>query len=356
MACAKPIDPTSMTAPEALRHPDQPRPTELMRDLLLYTKFAEPGDSLDATLARGQFILDQARRGHAPAAEIEKLERQLEALKGAAARSQRNALHVHSGLFGRETAASQSNVHTMWRAMTDDKHWAATAARANLQAIIEQNGRIPEAYKPQLHKDLAVVLTVAPHAAGLVTELTERGQGKATGSPSKAGSKGNAGVGAAYELMGTAALATRISEPANQGAPSLFIRPGEDHVVFGPKTCLNGTLDKSDKWLKPDRRTVECDIRIYREGREIGVDFKHRAEMGTTYASKNLVSQAKAVGKAILHGQLDEYHFVTNGTFGESFRKAVADANETLMDQGLPQIGLHERVTTLPVDPTAGPA
>lgn len=356
MACAKPIDPASMTAPEALRHPDEPRPTELMRDLLLYAKFAEAGDALDATLARGQFLLDQARKNHAPAAEIEKLERQLEALKGAATRSQRDALQVHVGLFGRETTASQANIDTIWRAMTDDKHWAASEARANLRAIIERNGSIPEAYKPQLHKDLAVILTVAPHAAGLVTELTKRGQGKATGSPSKLGSKGNAGVGAAYELMGTAALATGIWPPANQGAPSLFIRPGEDHVVFGPKTHLNGTLDKSDKWLNPHRKTIECDIRIYREGREIGVDFKHRAEMATTYASKNLVSQAKAVGEAILRGQLAEYHFVTNGTFGESFRKAIAQANEKLVDGGLPQIGLHERVTTLPVDPSARPA
>jgi hypothetical protein len=240
--------------------------------------------------------------------------------------------------------------------MSDDSNWAAKEMRSDLIKIVESSGNIPEAYKQQLHHDLAVVLQMCPHAGGLVTELTDRGQRRATGSMSKLGSKGNAGVGSAYELMGAAALANTVHSPSNSGAPDLFISVGNDIITFGDKSYLNGRRGDSGDWRSPARSTVECDLRIGRSTidgyREIGIDFKHRAEMGTTYSSENLVNQVEAVASVIKDGQLDEFHFVTNGTFGGSFPAKVAEVNAELVGLGLTPIGIHERVTTLGVDST----
>lgn len=326
----------------------------------MFARFATPGTALDDTIARAEYIVERARREHAGAEELRRLEDQLEGLRAEGRHAGRAALDVNFDLFGRShTSATAANVAAVERAMNDDTNWAAREMRADLMKIIERSGNIPAAYKPQLHRDLAVVLQICPHAGGLVKELTERGQGRATGSASKLGSKGNGGVGSAYELMGAASLATKVSSPRNPGAPDLFIRSGEDIVTFGDKSYLNGRPDDASKWKSPARSTVECDVRIGRstlEGyREIGIDFKHRAEMGTTYSSKNLLNQVEAVASIIKDGQLSEFHFITNGTFGGGFPDKVAEVNAELVGLGLTPIGIHEHVTTLDVDPSAKP-
>jgi hypothetical protein len=100
----------------------------------------------------------------------------------------------------------------------------------------------------------------------------------------------------------------------------------------------------------PTRRTIECDVLIARstllEGyREIGIDFKHGSNGQPRYASDDLRNQVENVARAIRHGQLHEYHFVTNTTFGSSFREVVAAANAEI---GHTLIGLHEHVTSVP--------
>ena len=326
----------------------------------MFARSATPGTALDDTIARAEYIVERARREHAGANEIRRLEDQLEGLRAEGRHAGRAALDVNFDLFGRRhTSATAANVAAVERAMNDDTNWAAQEMRADLMKIIERSGNIPAAYKPQLHRDLAVVILMCPHAGGLVKELTERGQGRATGSASKLGSKGNGGVGSAYELMGAASLATKVSSPRNPGAPDLFIRSGEDIVTFGDKSYLNGRPDDASKWKSPARSTVECDVRIGRSTlagyREIGIDFKHRAEMGTTYSSKNLLNQVEAVANVIKEGQLSEFHFVTNGTFGGDFPDKVAEVNAELVGLGFTPIGIHEHVTTLDVDPSAKP-
>lgn len=362
MACAKPPDPASMTFPENPRHPHEPHPSDLLSDLAMFVRFAPPGTGIDDTISRAKYIVERARREHAGAEEMRRLENQLEGLLAEARHAGRAALDVNFDLLARSyTSATAANVAAVERAMNDDTNWAAREMRADLMKIIERSGNIPAAYKPQLHRDLAVVLRMCPHAGGLVKELTERGQGRATGSASKLGSKGNGGVGSAYELMGAASLATKVSRPRNPGAPDLFIRSGEDIVTFGDKSYLNGREnEETGKWQSPARSTVECDVRIGRSTlsggyREIGIDFKHRAEMGTTYSSKNLLNQVEAVASVIKDGQLSEFHFVTNGTFGGGFPDKVAEMNAELVGLGLTPIGIHEHVITLDVDPSAKP-
>lgn len=359
MACAKPPDPASMTPPENPRHPSEPHPTQILRELTAAAIYAQPGTTLDDLLSRAEDIVDRARREHASGEEMRRLDNQLEGLRAQARQIGRTALDVNFGLFGdRHTTATAANVAAVQRAMKDNSNWAAKEMRADLLKLVENSGNIPTAYKSQLHKDLAVVLEACPHAGGLVNELTLRGQRGASGSASKLGSKGNAGVGYAYELMGTAALTTKVSSPSNVGAPALFIQSGKDIVTFGDKSYLNGRANDHKSWQRPSRSTVECDIRIGRSTlldgyREIGIDFKHRAEMGTTYSSKDLANQVKAVAEVIKDGQLHEFHFVTNGTFGGGFPKEIAKANEELVGLGLTPIGIHEHVHTLSADPSA---
>ena len=181
--------------------------------------------------------------------------------------------------------------------------------------------------------------------------MTLRGQNGPLGSRAKLGSDSNAAIGSAYELMGTAALIGKVSTPVN-GGPTLFINAGFDKVTFGPKSTINREMTKLGFVEPPTRRSIECDIRIGRPNllgvyREIGVDFKHSKEE-TKHASADLKNQVENVIKAIRHGEIHEYHFVTNGKFGTSFRKVIDAANEELKASGFSAIACHEYVLTVP--------
>lgn len=310
-------------------------------------------------MERAEFLLDKARRAGASSDELAKIGEQVKALKGVGFRDLRGRLQSQSTLLGdaRPSAASRANVETAINALTKDHHWAAREMRSNLVQMIERNGRIPDAYKPQLRHDVATVLRMCPHAGGLARELTLRGQRGATGSASKLGSQSNAGVGAAYEIMGAAALANGGSRAVNSGAPTLHINVGSDIVTFGDKAFINGRPGNSGEWISPTRGTIECDVRIGRSTpygfREIGIDFKHSSENGSRHSSADLKNQVENVVEAIRDGQLHEYHFVTNGSFGSGFKEVVAQANTELSRSGEALIGLHEHVHTLGSDPTA---
>lgn len=347
-----------MTPPDNPRHPDELHPTELLRELGLYVKYAPPGEALDETISRAEWIVDRARREHASPEEIRQLDNLLEGLRAQARHAGRSALKVDIDLFGnRETRLTAANAAAVRRALTDDANWAAQEMRADLLKIVERNGRIPDAYKQQLHRDLAVVLEICPHAGGLVKELTMRGQCGATGSASKLGSQSNVAIGTAYELMGSAALTSRVHEPSNPGAPPLHIQIGKDDVVFGPKAYLNGSVDDSGKYRAPTHGRVEADLQIGRstfEGyREIAIDFKHKKDMGTTSASKYLIINIERASEAIKHGAVHEFHFVTNGKFSETIHNKISEINKDLISRDCTPMGLYEHVTTIYDDPTA---
>jgi hypothetical protein len=329
-----------------------------MRDIAALIRATRPDKDIQKAVDSAEFLLENARKAGATPQELARLEELVKALKGIGHHQLRDKLQPRSTFFGHAlpSAASEANVKTTIAGLTSDAHWAAEEIRANLMTMIEQNGRIPEAYKGQLRHDVAAVLLMCPHAGGLVRELTLRGQGRATGSASKLGSHSNSGVGAAYEIMGAAALAKGGSKASN-GAPSLNIYSGRDIVTFGDKSYMNRRIIDKDTWEAPSRASIECDIRIARptiDGfREIGVDFKHVRENGTKHSSADLKNQVENVVEAIKSGQLHEYHFVTNGNFGSGAKEVIAQANVELARTGDTPIGIHEYVHTLSSDPTA---
>ena len=337
-----------MTPPKAPSHPSRQGAEGSIKQLERILGIETAGPVVDRTLARAQFFIDQARRHGSPEEMLRRLEAKYNSLKGQAHRLQRAALKVEWPLTltgsNRVSYASGRNIETAKEALLDPRHWASKEYRAGLISIIVGSGRIPDATKSQLYRDVARVLEISPHGGGIVKELTLRGQRGASGSLGKLGNKGNAGIGYAYEFMGTAALSHDVSSPRNSGAPSLFIEPGIHSVAFGDKVLLDRRHLSSSSGLK---RGIERDISIYdpRNGREIGVDFKHTES--TKHSSATDKAQIEAVVQAIKEGQIDEYHFVTNRTFGKGFMRDIEVANAVLAARGDALIGCHEYVTTL---------
>lgn len=335
------------TGPRAPAHPRSESAEGSLKQLDRILRIEKAGPVVDRAIARAQFFLDQARRNGSPAEVMRRLEATYNSLKGQAHQLQRAALKVEwpltlTGL--KRSYASELNIKTAKEALLDPNHWASKDYRAGLNSIVAGSGRIPDAIKPQLYRDVARVLELAPHGGGIVRELTLRGQRGASGAPGKLGNRGNAGIGYAYEFMGTAALSHAPSTPRNAGAPSLFIQSGVHLVSFGHKVPLDRRHVSAGAGLKPG---LECDIGVYdpRSGREIGVDFKHTES--TKRSSAKDKAQIEAVVQAIKERQIDEYHFVTNKTFGEGFMREIDAANEMLAARGDALIGCHEYVTTL---------
>jgi hypothetical protein len=363
MACAKPPNPDKIDPPAPLKHPAAAPTLEAIRNAESLAQNYPVGKDLDAAIARCERLLRMAASaGLAPEAR-DRLAGRIETLKGfAQSRLSDNILNrVPSRRisekgpsakwvmkdFWKETA--KRNAPTVIRALEQKDHWRSREYKEQLLRIIEGNTRIPDAYKEQLPHDVAEVLRVCPSAAGIVKAMTLRGQHTPLASSAKLGSDAKAALGSAYELMGTATLVRHTSTPVN-GGPKLRIEPLIDSISFGDKSNMNREMNRLGVIEMPTRRTIECDVLIARstllEGyREIGIDFKHGSNGQPRYASDDLRNQVENVARAIRHGQLHEYHFVTNTTFGSSFREVVAEANAKI---GHTLIGLHEHVTSIP--------
>jgi hypothetical protein len=333
-----------------------------------------PGKVIDEAVARAERAVARAASAHLPEKRLQELQGLLSNLKGLAqARLRDNVLVPSVSRMKGESqpsaeylaerfskASAQRNLPTVLAALESTTHWRSKAFQQSLMQFIEGNQRLPDRYRESLPRDTAAVLRACPHASGLVKELTFRGQRGATGGRSKLGAKSNSAIGSAYEIIGTAALISKGSDPSNPGAPQLGVRSGFDNIGFGSKYYPNRTLtDDGKTWDKLTRESVEADLLIQRPSlvngvREIGVDFKHVKEAGTKYSSAYHKNQVENVEKVIRQDLLQEYHFVTNGTFSASFKKEIDTVNARLVGDGLTPIAYHEYVTTIVHDPLAG--
>ena len=367
MACGKPPDPDRITEPTQLGHPVVHVFHRAVRDAESVIERTSPGKEIDSAIAWAERALKQADAAGVKGRDLQLLVARLGTLKGFAQSRMRDNAPSPAAPRDRSQAPTSAkwvathwseksavrNAPTVIRALEDKTHWQSKAYSRDLIRLVEGNTKIPQEYKEQLPKDVAQVLKVCPNAAGLVKAMTLRGQHTPMLSRAKLGSDAKSAIGSAYELMGTAALISKQSTPVNHG-PKLYIDPAFDKVAFGIKSNMNRQMNAAGLIELPTRRTIECDILIGQPTalglgwREIGVDFKHGQGGNARYASEDLKNQVENVARAIRHGQLHEYHFVTNTTFGQSFRQVIDDANKSLAAEGHQVIAYHERVTSLP--------
>ncbi|MCB1469855.1 MAG: hypothetical protein KDK08_22520 [Rhizobiaceae bacterium] len=346
------------------------------------------GPGLDRQIASIERAIDRLRSLGANEAQIGSLEGQLAQIRGEAMGAMRNEAEFGKarkaagekatsgekviGTF--KDGASEKSAARARDVLTKTGHWAHEAFRQELFRVVEATGRIPEKYKETLARDAARLLEVCPKAGGLVTAMVTRGQPRGSFARRLA-TKGNDAVGAAYEIMGTAALCEKVSRPSNtkHKAPDLHIDPTKDKLVFGPKAYMNHRYAHDRRVADRSRKTTEADAQFFREGREIGIDFKHVKEAGTRSSSKDLINQIDAVKEQIKAGQYAEFHFVTNGKFSPDLVEAVDAANDELLSlerretedvvregvisrksatgDGLAKIALHEHVNSIVDDP-----
>ncbi len=370
MACAKPPNTSHASRPTPHRHPTVESARAFLRQIASMLGNLSPGKELDRQMERARRAVDRARNAGIYGQLLRSLEGQLGDLRGQAKGRQRSSVIGPATPLRRSerppkpvevsahwSAKSAERVApTVQRALTDKSHWQHQEITDQLAKYVRGNETISGEYKEQLSRDIAEVLRVTPNALGLVKEATLRGQRKPLASKGKMGT----GTGTAYEIMGTAALIRKGSKAKNTGT-LLTISPG-DRVDFGEKIFLNREKKQSGEMeLRAPRKTIENDTSLWKmdEGREIGIDFKH-VKGGGSYGDKGeLKGQVDNVVRAIRHGQIHEYHFVTNGHFSTGKIKAdgtktagfmgvIEAANKELAEAGcLAQISCHEHVTTV---------
>lgn len=353
MACAKSPDPDHTSPPAPPRHPVVNSAIAALRQIDSRVRHLSPGKELDLQLARAQRVVDRARSVLARGRTLQNIENQLKNLREMGQQRELAALRgpnpppQQKGANPPDERSARNNWNakaaeraSKWiaRALTEKSSSQHKDVTERVTKHVYGNQDLSAAHKEQFSRDLATVLKVNPDPLGLVKEATLRGQRQPLASRGKL----QKGTGTAYEIMGTAALIRHPSKATNT-EKTLSITPGQDRIAFGDKIYLNREPHES----RVPRTTIERDTSIWNriEGREIGIDFKHVQANGAYGNKGGLESQIDNVLKAINHGQLHEYHFVTNGHFSKGFRDVVEAANQNLDNEN--KISLHENVRTL---------
>lgn len=352
MACAKPPEPGRATPPVGLLDLAVGQGEESIAHALALIERGDVGPNLSAAKSAIEAAIERMQRTGATEAEIEKMRAGLKRVEGEGlAAISHQAVHGGAaqktpGEVGVEKqkvierakdGLARESAERAVVVLTTPGHWAHEAFKTALFKVIEGAGKIPQEYKSALTRDTAELLRVCPKAGGLVAAMLTRGQPQGS-FMRRFQHRGNDAVGAAYEIMGTAALCRQSSPAVNQRhrARSLAIDPLNDRLVFGPKSYLNHQYNDFGKVKERSRRSVEADAQFLRREAdgsfsEVAIDFKHVKEGKTVGSDEALVQQIKAVSKQIAAGVYDEFHFVTNGRFSERVRNAVDEVNELLL-------------------------
>jgi len=245
---------------------------------------------------------------------------------------------------------SQRMVERVSYPLRDPTHPAHEVFSKYVLRNVVGNESIPSEYKEKLPAAIAKIATITPDALGLVKPARLRGlRAGAIDDSGKLGHR-TKGDAFAYELLGTGTLIS-IGSIASDTGQGLKIDGATDRVDLGIK--LQASFAGTETVLpgQPRRGTVEADLFISRSAhflsdtKYIGVDFKH-SRSGGTYSGEIETEQLKGIKVAIKTGQIDEFHFVTNGRFSQSVKDHVAELNDELLDAGLSEnfIALHEKV------------
>lgn len=249
--------------------------------------------------------------------------------------------------------------------LTDPKHPAHKVFMDVILKNVAENESIDHSYKSALPKAIVEIARLTPNIMGLVQPA--RGVGSTALRKNLVHKR--VGDAFAYELLGTAALirktaTEKLGSKSSNGANSLSIFPTDrvdlgvrfqaDYGFDGKGHGLHRPASRSIHSPRQFRRSFEADLLIHRKDEAgsffaVGVDFKHTRHYGAYKGSSTeRWSQIKAIANGIMTGDIDEYHFVTNGHFHQQFRNDVDHMNRKLMESDpslkVPPIGMHERV------------
>ena len=260
---------------------------------------------------------------------------------------------------------SQDTLNKITYPLSDRSHPAHKAFSESVLRNVAGNGSIGEFYEKSLPNALATVARQTPDITGLVTP--SRGQGASSLQKNLAHS--TRGDAFAFELTGTAELVRRNNadlgplKPSN-GGRSLKIG-SLDRVDLGVKLQADyhsNQLNRprgTGKYQK-FRQTIEADTLVSRQDKTIpptAIDFKHVRHDGICRDRDSrdpcnkqpFRSQLDGIENAIRTGDIADFHFVTNGTFDEGMKSAIAEVNNRLDASDLAEksdesfISIHER-------------
>lgn len=216
--------------------------------------------------------------------------------------------------------------------MQDSNKPGHKALREYLYEKIAGGEPISESYKRELPDAVAKIIKHTPDIMGLFKPtIKERGKG-ATGLIKSLHHK-TRGDAFAYELLGTAALIDEEFHAATNNADTLRIRD-TDRIDYHLKLQASYKGVPTKYLDQPNRGTVEADLFINRPVglnnlKVIGVDFKHSRE--SEYHSYD-INQLKGIKVALQTGEIDEFCFVSNVKFSQTFKDKIEAINSELYD------------------------
>ncbi len=199
--------------------------------------------------------------------------------------------------------------------LSSDKNHAFGALQKLLAKATGGEAKMSDAEYRALPEAMRLILKDHPNAMGLFEKV-----------PSHRG-PGSSAVQHPYEVFSVAALKVRAFNSSL--GKTLAISP-LDRVDFGLKAAKG--------YAQPKRYgTIEFDAIISKpirdfplEERTIAVDAKH-SKTGVYGAKPDLDRELQGIRTALRDGKINEFYFVTNGIFDNSFRMAVDAANVAIV-------------------------
>lgn len=185
--------------------------------------------------------------------------------------------------------------------------------------------------KRRIARSLVTITKITPNILGLVHPAKNYGP-RANPVLGNLSHK-TRGYAFAYEINATASLINGRSKAGNASV-ILQISPG-DRLDMGIKleASHSGINRYSVGLYKPRRGTVEADAFVVSpSGHSRGIDYKFSK---TGKGSSIEEDQLKGVFNAIRCGEVNEFHFVANGTFGNTAKDRIAYYNQELMKSEL---------------------
>jgi hypothetical protein len=181
----------------------------------------------------------------------------------------------------------------------------ASAIPGALLKVIESHSELPGLFS-KLGKDRG------PYQTTWLSDLSNRGRGISNGI--------------AFELL----LTARLHDVHMDG---LYISP-TDKISFGQKA-----QGKYGSWGS-QKSSTEADLLIWRDAKEIAIDFKYRSGGDARISHKDI----DAVKVALQTGEWDEFHYVCNSEFDHFTKEYVDEVNRELAEDGKHPIILNEHL------------